>query len=150
GSLARTARTAATRLPSVVGGEIMKPTQRSGGAVRCVSYAGALAMFIGTVSGLASSDVNAAILPVVTPVLACADLLQLDFTGLEGAPTKLDTAAVEQASAAAPSEQCVVTGYVASKVKFTVRMPTKNWTQRLMMQGCGGYCGDLINTFTSY
>jgi feruloyl esterase len=107
-------------------------------------------MFIGTVSGLASSDVNAAILPVVTPVMACADLLQLDFTGLEGAPTKLDTAAVEQASAAAPSEQCVVTGYVASKVKFTVRMPTKNWTQRLMMQGCGGYCGDLINTFTSY
>jgi hypothetical protein len=28
---------------------------------------------------------------------------------------------------------------VAPKVKFTVRMPTQNWTQRLVTVGCGGY-----------
>jgi hypothetical protein len=57
---------------------------------------------------------EAANLPVVTPVTTCADLLQLDFTGLEDAPTKLDSAVVVEASASNPTQQCVVTGYVAS------------------------------------
>ena len=82
--------------------------------------------------------VEAANLPVVTSVTICADLLQLDFTGLEDAPTKLDSAVVVEASLSNPTEQCVVTGYVPPKVKFTVRMPTQNWTQRLVMVGCGG------------
>ena len=61
---------------------------------------------------------EAANLPVVTPVTTCADLLQIDFTGLEDAPTKLDSAVVVEASAANPTQQCVVTGYVASKVEI--------------------------------
>jgi feruloyl esterase len=103
-----------------------------------------LVLLVGAVGGFASRDVTAAILPVVTPVMTCADLLKLDFTGLEDAPTKLDSAVVVAPSASVPTQQCVVTGYVAPKVKFTVRMPTQNWTQRLLMKGCGGYCGDLI------
>jgi len=118
--------------------------QRCGRTARYASYTGALVFLFGAVGDFASQDVTAAILPVVTPVMACADLLKVDFTGLEGAPTKLNSAVVVDPSASVPTQQCVVTGYVASKVKFTVRMPTQTWTQRLVMKGCGGYCGDLI------
>jgi len=95
-----------------------------------------------------SGNAHAVTLPVVTPAVACADLLKMDFTDLDEAPTKLDSATVVAPSASAPTEQCVVTGYVAPKVKFTVSMPTHNWTQRLVMNGCGGYCGDLILSFS--
>jgi hypothetical protein len=54
------------------------------------------------------------------------------------------SAAVVDASSSVPTEQCVVTGYVAPNDKFSIRMPTQNWTQRLLMKGCGGYCGDPI------
>lgn len=127
----------------------MKLTQRSGNVLGRTGCASAL--LLAAVVSIGARDGNAAILPVVTPVAACTDLLKIDFTGLEGAPTKLDTAVVVPPSATVPAEQCVVTGYVASKVKFTVWMPTKSWTQRLLMKGCGGYCGDLIApTPTSY
>src|SRR4030095_1870667 len=103
---------------------------------------------IGTLASLPSGIAQAATLPVVTPTVACTDLLTMDFTGLEDAPTKLDSAVVVAPSASAHTEQCVVSGYVAPKVKFTVAMPTHNWTQRLVMNGCGGYCGDLILSFS--
>lgn len=100
---------------------------------------------------VAAASAPAPNLGVVTPVKACADLLRNDFTSLPDAPTKLDSATVVPPSASVPTEQCVVTGYVAPKVRFSVRMPTTNWTQRMLMKGCGGYCGDLIApTPTSY
>jgi feruloyl esterase len=89
-------------------------------------------------------DAHAANLGVVTPVMSCTDLLKHDFTSLEDAPTKLNSATVVEASSSVPTQQCVVSGYVAPEVKFSIRMPTQNWTQRLLMKGCGGYCGDLI------
>ena len=129
---------------SEASGRVLEPTQRHGRKPRHTNCAVVLALLVGVICGSASSEVNAAALPVVTPVTACTDLLQLDLTGLDGAPTKLDSAVVVAASASNPTEQCVVTGYVAPKVRFTVRMPTQNWTQRLVMVGCGGYCGELI------
>ncbi len=100
-------------------------------------------LFAGAMAGFSSDEAHGAILPVVTPAVACTDLLKIDFTNLD-APTKLDSAVVVEPSTSVPTQQCVVTGYVAPKVKFTVRMPTENWTQRLLTKGCGGYCGDLI------
>ncbi len=100
-------------------------------------------LFAGAMAGFSSDEAHGAILPVVTPAVACTDLLKIDFTNLD-APTKLDSAVVVDPSTSVPTQQCVVTGYVAPKVKFTVRMPTENWTQRLLTKGCGGYCGDLI------
>jgi feruloyl esterase len=98
-----------------------------------------------------SPEVHALALQPVTPVRACTDLLRIDFTALPGAPTKLDSATIVAPSASSPTEQCVITGYVAPKVRFSVRMPTTGWTQRMLMKGCGGYCGDLIApTPTSY
>ena len=119
-------------------------SSRIGKATRWASNGTALVVLVGALGGVASRDVTAAALPVVTPTMACADLLKIDFTGLEDAPTKLDSAVVLDASASVPTQECVVTGYVAPKVRFTVRMPTQNWTQRLLTKGCGGYCGDLI------
>ena len=65
-------------------------------------------------------------LSVVKPTVACAELLKIDFANLEDAPTKLDSAVVVNGSTSAPSQQCVVTGYVAPK--FIVSMPTQNRT----------------------
>jgi len=64
----------------------LSSTQRIKSAACCASYAGALALIIGAVSSLALRDIHAAVLPAVTPVMSCADLLKLDFTSLGGAP----------------------------------------------------------------
>ena len=87
--------------------------------------------------------VKAATLPPVKPVMACADLLKRDFTYLKEAPTKLNSASV--VSDGTPTPYCLVSGYVAPNVEFQVRLPTESWTQRLVMNGCGGYCGNLIS-----
>src|SRR5437867_1462049 len=126
---------------AAMSGKRVESRQRYGRVTRYAGYASALALITGAINGFGQRDVSAASVPTVTPVTACADLLKLDFTNLEDAPTKLDSAVVVAPSATVPTEQCVVTGYVAPKVKFTVRMPTQSWTQRLLMKGCGGYCG---------
>src|SRR4249919_3264448 len=82
-------------------------------------------MFLG--SGFAS----AAPLPVVKPVSSCADLAKLDFTGLDGAPARID-AASEVGAAAGKAAYCKVTGYIASDVRFEVRLPLDGWTQRFL------------------
>jgi hypothetical protein len=93
--------------------------------------------------GLSSYGAGASLLPVVKPVMACADLLKLDFSYLKEAPTKLNSATV--VSDGAPSPYCLVSGYAAPGVSFQLRLPTEHWTQRLLMNGCGGYCGDLLS-----
>ena len=72
---------------------------------------------------------NAATLPVVKPASACADLARVDFTGLDGAPARID-AAEEVAAAGGKAGYCKVTGYIASDVRFEVRLPLEGWTQR--------------------
>src|SRR2546423_11215361 len=69
---------------------------------------------------------HAVSLGVVKPVMGCTDLLKVDFSYLEDAPTKLDSATVVDASSTVPSQQCVVTGYVAPEDRFSVRMPTQS------------------------
>jgi hypothetical protein len=92
---------------------------------------------------LSSFNASAAPLPVVKPVIACADLLKVDLSYLTEAPTKLDSAAV--VTAGAPAPYCLVSGYAAPGVAFQVRLPTETWSQRMVMSGCGGYCGDLLS-----
>jgi hypothetical protein len=89
---------------------------------------------------LGSGWASAAPLPAVKPVSSCADLAKLDFTGLDGAPARID-AASEVGAAAGKAGYCKVTGYIASDVRFEVRLPLDGWTQRFLMIGCGGYCG---------
>jgi Tannase and feruloyl esterase len=62
---------------------------------------------------------------------------------LKEAPTKLDSATV--VTEGAPAPYCLVSGYAAPSVAFQVRLPTETWSQRMVMNGCGGYCGDLLS-----
>ncbi|WP_169517189.1 tannase/feruloyl esterase family alpha/beta hydrolase [Azohydromonas australica] len=87
---------------------------------------------------------------VTLPVMSCADLMKVDFSRLEDAPTKINSALETPAGNGIPTAQCVVSGYVAPELQFNVRLPMDNWTGRLVMQGCGGYCGNLISLPVSY
>ena len=91
---------------------------------------------------LGGGPAGASPLPIVKPVVACGDLLKIDLGYLKEAPAKLDSAVVVSESANAP--YCLVKGYVAPGVAFQVRLPTETWSQRMVMNGCGGYCGDLL------
>ena len=97
------------------------------------------ALVLSSIAGL-SSPASAAALSVVRPVSACEDLAHSDFTHLDGAPARID-AAEEVASAPGKNGYCKITGYIASDVRFEVRLPLDGWTQRFLMVGCGGYCG---------
>jgi Tannase and feruloyl esterase len=89
---------------------------------------------------LGSGVGNAETLPVVKAVTGCADLAKIDFAGVEGAPARID-AATEVGAEAGKAAYCKVTGYIASNVRFEVRLPLDAWTERFLMVGCGGYCG---------
>ena len=89
---------------------------------------------------IGSSPGRAVTLPAVTPVVDCASLAKIDLTGLEGAPARID-AATEVGAEAGKARYCKITGYIASNVRFEVRLPLDGWTQRFLMVGCGGYCG---------
>lgn len=78
-------------------------------------------------------------LPNIEPVVECAALLDQDFTTVDGAPSRLDSAEVVPVEG--HGDQCIVKGYVAPDVRFEVRLPVAGWTQRFLMLGCGGYCG---------
>lgn len=86
-------------------------------------------------------DVPVANLSLVPGAIACADLVAHDFTGIPGAPTRIDTATVEpSAPGSAPQPFCDVKGHAGS-VHFELKLPITGWTQRLLTVGCGGYCG---------
>ena len=100
-------------------------------------------VFSACLLALLACSAGAATLPVVKPVMACADLMKLDLSYLKEAPTKLDSATM--VTEGAPAPYCLVSGYAAPGVAFQVRLPTETWSQRMVMNGCGGYCGDLIS-----
>ena len=64
------------------------------------------------------------------------------FTRIRDAPVAIETAEVLPAKDGLP-EVCHLIGYVAPSIGFELRMPTKGWNGKFMMQGCGGYCGSL-------
>ena len=93
-----------------------------------------------SVAALTSGHASAfAPLPVVPPVMACTDLLNIDWTGVPGAPIKLNSVSVVTANGA---NFCYVTGYVAPKVRLEMYMPA-GWTQRYQFSGSGGYAGSV-------
>ena len=72
----------------------------------------------------------------------CANLVGSRFDKLPDAPTHIVTAKVLTPADGLP-EVCDVRGYVASQVQFFVRMPTQNWNGKLLLSGCGGFCGSV-------
>jgi feruloyl esterase len=103
------------------------------------------------VLGTFAHTASAVTLPVTLPVMSCADLAKVDFSKIEGAPTKINLTVVDTpANRPIPTPQCYVGGTAGADVRFDLRLPTENWTGRLVMQGCGGYCGTLITLPSGY
>jgi hypothetical protein len=80
----------------------------------------------------------------VMPVLDCAKLMQHDFSSIEEAPARVQSA-VTEAATAERAEFCLVKGYVAPTIQFELRMPTTRWTGRYLQGGCGGNCGIIMS-----
>ena len=81
---------------------------------------------------------------VVMPILDCAKLVQHDFSSVTEAPTRVQSAALEAATAER-AEFCLVKGYVAPTIQFELRLPTTRWTGRYLQGGCGGNCGVIMS-----
>lgn len=73
---------------------------------------------------------------------ACAALPQLDLAGLPDAPAQILESGAVAAIGDTP-EYCRVQGYVRSSVRFEMRLPLAGWNGKLIMEGCGGFCGTL-------
>jgi hypothetical protein len=80
----------------------------------------------------------------VMPLLDCAKLVQHDFSSVAEAPTRVQSAAIEAATAER-AEFCLVKGYVAPTIQFELRLPTSRWTGRYLQGGCGGNCGIIMS-----
>ena len=80
-------------------------------------------------------------LPVIPPVMDCAQLTRIDISRAVGAKTRITEAIPLQDGKPAP--YCHVTGYIEPTVHFEVRLPLHTWTQRYVQTGCGGLCGNL-------
>lgn len=78
-------------------------------------------------------------LPPLAPKIGCAALANADIADAVGA--SVTNMAASESSGDKPF--CKVTGTIAPKVNFEVRLPLKAWTQRYLQTGCGGLCGNL-------
>jgi feruloyl esterase len=80
--------------------------------------------------------------PRVVAADDCAGLLRLDFSSLADAPAQLTLAGSVDAAGIVPA-YCRVQGYVRPRVRFELRLPRESWNGKLLMEGCGGFCGSL-------
>ena len=70
----------------------------------------------------------------------CDALAGLDWTSLGDAKPKIETAQTVDPSGDLPG-YCRIAGTIDSAIGFELRLPTKDWNGRFLMQGCGGLCG---------
>ncbi|MDO4231245.1 MAG: tannase/feruloyl esterase family alpha/beta hydrolase [Lautropia sp.] len=78
-------------------------------------------------------------LPPVQPRVACT-VDSFNHVGLPEAPTRVTAASVENVNG---KSMCMITGVISPQVRFIVRLPVKDWSQRYLQTGCGGLCGRL-------
>ena len=75
-----------------------------------------------------------------SPAPTCSTLINVDFTGIQDAPTQLTQALLVEAASDAPG-YCRIEGYVAPQVGFEVRLPVADWNGKFLMLGGGGWGG---------
>ena len=115
-------------------------------SVRLVPFAGLVLLAAPALAQApAAAKLPAAMIPlperaIVKPVLDCAAVAKLAFTGIPGAPVRILSAKLNSTTPA----NCVVTGYVAPQVQFELRLPTQTYTGRYLQLGCGGNCGTVF------
>jgi feruloyl esterase len=74
------------------------------------------------------------------PVMACEALAARAFAPTPEVAFRIISASVRPVADQHP-EFCVVKGYVAPQVQFTLYLPTKTYSGRYLQGGCGGMCG---------
>jgi hypothetical protein len=95
-------------------------------------------LVMATVTVAAHAPARSATFAAVVPVVAC-DALKGAVVQAGTDPARIESAAV--VSANVPTPYCEVKGYVAPQVRFELRLPMTAWRQRLLFNGCGGFCG---------
>lgn len=74
------------------------------------------------------------------PDQRCANLSSADFSLIPDAPTQVLTSELKSGLAGKPAH-CELHGYVSPQVGFAMRLPATQWNGKLLMVGCGGWCG---------
>lgn len=85
-------------------------------------------------------------LPVIKPVMACAQLSTLSLSEKVGAPVTITSASVIQTE---KGSFCKVAATIAPAIGIEVALPTEKWTQRFLQVGCGGLCGNINLTLSN-
>jgi hypothetical protein len=75
----------------------------------------------------------------VTPAERCTALGQVDFSGIQDAPTQLTAARLIEPKG--DPVYCQVQGYVSPQVRFEIRLPVNTWNGRFVETGCAAACG---------
>jgi len=108
-----------------------------------VRYLAAVLLFtIGLWCALAARPAHAQAGVVTHASDACAALLTQSFLDIPDAPTTVNTATLVEAANGLP-RHCRIEGSIAPNIGFQMGLPTDSWNGRLLMQGCGGFCGVL-------
>jgi hypothetical protein len=68
-------------------------------------------------------------LPIIAPVISCAQLAQHDFGSVPDAPTRIVSATVVTATSITP-EYCDVKGYISPQTQFELKLPTTTYQGR--------------------
>jgi hypothetical protein len=109
-----------------------------------IVLAGALALFAATGSNATithhgktrvTADSNQS---VIQPVITCAQLRSVDFTGVPGAISQVTGATTTTFNG---GSFCDVTGFIAPQEQFDVKLPISTYTGDYLQEGCGGQCG---------
>ena len=80
--------------------------------------------------------------PPATPQVACAALAG-DHGDIVDAPAQVLATNFVDETADLPAH-CVAKGYVTPNVGFEMRFPATKWNGKLLVFGCGGFCGLII------
>jgi hypothetical protein len=78
--------------------------------------------------------------PAHAQSLSCASLAGMDFSNVPDAPAQTTRSSSVAATDPLPA-YCRIEGYIATNIGFEIRIPEQGWNGKLLMQGCGGFCG---------
>ncbi|MFJ4620856.1 tannase/feruloyl esterase family alpha/beta hydrolase [Streptomyces sp. NPDC088812] len=81
----------------------------------------------------------------------CADVAQLDLSGISGAPAQIGSATALSADDNPLGDwaACSITGLIAPQIQFVLRLPTTTWQGNYLQVGCGGNCGVVASGVSS-
>lgn len=92
---------------------------------------------------------RASVVPDALGEANCKALSNVDFSGIQEAPTKVTQANLVEASGDVPAH-CQVEGYVTPNVGFNLLLPLSNWNGKFLERGCGGDCGVISTSDALY